>query len=714
VKLTAQHFPISCSLQSLVRDAFAGPPVEDAHVMPLDELLGYLRHPRDLDLTPYADLLSQTEAMGDPALPSPEHTAILRWIGEAMHHFEKRFPLEEPLASQVRRLKPLAAAICLLDEDFLQPDIHPLHQLLDTIQERAVGWQSRLGRAGEVLERQVVAAVDSALRWFEDDSVDLKAVCAEFLAAAQRDQARAERMSRRVVETELGKVKTAAAKREAARMINEALEKYPAPLEIGHFIKGPWYSSAQLLLLKFGADSEQWRSMAATTEALLDSVQSLDDASEERRQHIFEVVTRLPKEMRRWLLSLHHDTEAVNEAMGIVEFAHLRILRRQPVELQKITPLDTANVDETPRRPELVKALRPIVQGHWFGVEMPGEGNLRAYLVLKEETEQRLLFTNLAGMKVLDHSFEEFDALLEKKRVTALPTGSAFSLCLAIAAGVDTTEKLEALYEAFADDKEVAAADLEGAEPDAAAYFIEEDPATELQRLIENEKAKLAAESAAAAPAEAPADAADSVPGESPGEAAADGATAADGETGEPAEEALLSDAEMAELEALIGDDEPAAADAVPSAQPEPPASATGDTGDEVVDVTSEVLDSFQDDTDLERFFEEDGDAPSYFQRSGATAQRTATGHAAAPESLELPMGTWLGFHDGDKPLMAKLAVHDPDGDTYIFVNRNGIKMRELNGAELSDLLSRGLVDVLETSSSFRREVDEARKKLDT
>ena len=79
--------------------------------------------------------------------------------------------------------------------------------------------------------------------------------------------------------------------------------------------------------------------MSATTETLLDSLQSLEEAQEARRQYIFEVVTQLPKEMRRWLLSLHHDTEAVNEAMGLVELAHLRILRRQPLELQRIEPI---------------------------------------------------------------------------------------------------------------------------------------------------------------------------------------------------------------------------------------------------------------------------------------------------------------------------------------------------------------------------------------
>lgn len=454
MKLTAEHFPISCSLETLVEETFgSGSKGDLAQEMPLEELLGYLRKPVDLDLTPYADLLSQTEEIGDPSLPSPRETAILRWVGEAMHHFEQRFPLEEPLASQVRRLKPLAAAIAIVDRDFLQPDVHPLHQLLDTIQERAVGWQSRLGRAGTVLEQQVATAVDGALEWFDNDKTDLSAVCAEFLAAAERDQSRAERMARRVVETEMGKVKTAGAKRDAAEMINTCLANAPTTTEIGEFLKGAWYDSAQLVLLKFGRDSEQWAKMSETTATLLDSVQSLEGAGDERRQHVFELVTQLPKEMRRWLLSLHHDTDAVNDAMGIVEFAHLRILRGQEVELDTVAPISVADDSGAKGRPELVKALSPLVEGHWFGVETHKDGAIRARLVLKEENEQRLLFTNLAGMKVIDNSFEEFDQLLEKKRVTALPTGGGFSLCLAIAAGLDTTEKLEALYRELAGDK---------------------------------------------------------------------------------------------------------------------------------------------------------------------------------------------------------------------------------------------------------------------
>ena len=82
-------------------------------------------------------------------------------------------------------------------------------------------------------------------------------------------------------------------------------------------------------------------------------------------------------------------------------------------------------------------------------------------------------------------------------------------------------------------------------------------------------------------------------------------------------------------------------------------------------------------------------------------------------KALDLPMGAWLGFHDGDTPLMAKLAVHDRQRDNYIFVNREGIKMRELSKRMLLKLMDDGLVDILQTSSNFRDKVTLARTQLD-
>lgn len=77
---------------------------------------------------------------------------------------------------------------------------------------------------------------------------------------------------------------------------------------------------------------------------------------------------------------------------------------------------------------------------------------------------------------------------------------------------------------------------------------------------------------------------------------------------------------------------------------------------------------------------------------------------------LQIPMGTWMGFHDRDPPLMARVAVRDLDKDSYIFTNREGIKLRELTVAQLIALIDRDMVDILERKTNFRETVNQMRQ----
>ncbi|MFK7977894.1 MAG: DUF1631 family protein, partial [Halioglobus sp.] len=709
LNLSAEHFPFPCSLRDLVQDRYddSPAPINSANTMELDELIGYLENVNDIELSPWMGILTQTEAMGDPALPSKEQSAILLWLGQALEQWEKQFPLEEALANQVKRLKPIAAALAITDDNFLQPGAHPIHQLLDAISDRAVGWQADLNRVAAILEQQVTKAVDKSCTWFQDKNLDITEVCEEFVAAAERDNARAQRMIQRVVETELGKVKTAAAKIEAARMINELLEKFSAPSEIGEFIRGPWYSSAQLVLLKFSQDSEQWEQMSSTTHTLLDSLQTMEEGDEDRKQYIFEVVTKLPKEMRRWLLSLHHDTEAVNEAMGLVEFAHLRILRNQALELETISPIVVAQDSDLNSSDLPSGASVDFSEGQWFYMDTPANGELRVQLVLKVEREEQLLFANMAGIKVMQMSFSEFSELHASGKVAALERGACFSRCLAQAAGIQSLAMLEAL------------AKTQGAPEnwrDANQPAPSEPP----------QKPELELVSSSENPAQSPeqpdkkqaAQASNAPEAVSPDSELASEATL-DVNTSESDEKAFL---EMLDDELLddFGADVPLGgeSEASPSDEPAPgPDMAETATPAEDAQFLAEPA------TNAEKAKDEESTpttntAPLAAEGEGFLLDQSqqledssepepepepeiddtateANAAAAEPEGLDLPSGTWLGFHDGDTPLMARLAVHDPDEDQYIFVNRKGVKLRTATGAELRSLIEQGLVDIL-------------------
>lgn len=711
--------------------------------MAMQDLLSYLRNPQDLDLTPYADLLNRIEAIGDPALPSREQTVILRWLGEAAHYYEQRFPIEEPLASTIRRLKPLAAAMALTDPDFMQPDVHPLHQLLDCIQERAVGWQARLGRVGSNLEKQILAAVEEALEWFDNRDTNLAGICADFIEASERDKERALRMSGRVIDTERGKAKNAAAKRDAAIALNELLEKYPAPAQIGDFIKGEWYESAQLVLLKFGSSSEQWFSMCRTTEALLDSVQSIENASAGKRESIVAIVRGLPKELRQWLLSLHHDTQAVNDAMSRVESVHLRLLRRDPLEITRVPPIPIAQPLQAVQDAGLYKAMKPVVEWHWFKIETFTDGDLRVQLVLKDENTQTLVFVNMAGMKTATYTFSEFDSLMRQKRITALPHGSAFSLCLTLSAKIDTVEKLDELYTSVAARSRPAVApQVEGSdrapatEPADAGLTATEENEESLADVLEkfargeyeseespdvesavdgtagintnDGSADIAARKPVADALDSEEsleidneeifDSADIIGGASSGEDSGDAATGGDyqsQDSGIDLSDAFRTDsAESSNFYSRNKDQEELL------------------STEELQDLEALIDDGEQSDNASSSYFSTTSEsyfAPETRATAEHTSQKGAPGtptptpasgpHLAvsSPSGLQLQLGNWLSFQDGGAPVLAQLEFHEAENDNFHFVNEEGNKLLVLPGAELKDMLDQGLIEILPT-----------------
>ena len=456
LKLNAQHFPLSCSLRELVLQRYVDSMGADGNeqAMPLETLLGYLKSTDDFEQAPLEAVMTQAKAQGDPAQPTAEQCAVLQWLAEAYKGWEQRFPVDAPLAAQIRPLKPLMAAMAITEPAFLTPGAHPIHELLNTLQISAIGWQSQLGRAGKAMEQQIITAVDAAHAWFDDRGTDLEVVCREFATLSARDRERASRMAQRAVETEQGRIKTIEAKRQAARMINTALEKYQAPTAIGDLLKGPWYASAQLVWLKFGTASEAWEKMSATTETLLDSLQNpTEDAegeAENRRQYIFEVVTQLPKDMRRCLLSLQHDSDAVDDVVGLVEFTHLRVLRQQPLELESIAPIQVAADSDEAGTTEHYDALDRVSVGQWFRINAGESDAVRVQLALKMDAEQQLLFTNQAGIKALQLTYRDFADLVTQSKVILLQAGASFSICLARAVGINSSESLKIVTDAMA------------------------------------------------------------------------------------------------------------------------------------------------------------------------------------------------------------------------------------------------------------------------
>lgn len=541
--------------------------------MDREELLEYLSSGDNSDLAPLDAVLAQTEVIGDPALPTEADCAALRWVGETFDLWEKSFPLEPAPASELRKLRPVAAIAAVLDTNFYTPGAHPLHRILDTLHRAATGWQDSLGRAGQPALALVEETVAEVLALGEERRSELKDIARSVVEAMQRIQSRADRMATRAAETELGRLRAAQARVSAAGMINQALATYQAPPEIGRFLRAAWYDSAQLVFLKFGEDSEQWQKMSSTTNMLLESLQPPDAEHESRRQQLFQSVAGIPAEVKNWLLSMQHDSDAIEQIMSEIEYAHLRIMRNQPATLENIAPIELE--DKKPPKPDSKVPLEGVRKGQWFLIRTRENDLLRVQVTMVEHEYQQLLFCNQAGIKVQTLDFASFATLLENETARHLDSDATFSRAMTVTAGIESDEAL--------------------------------------QRLTGGQESQEATKPAAAPPSTNPGGG-----------------------------------------QAHVAPDEPLQIDAV---EPEPP----------------------------------------------------KLPDAGLPD---LPMGTWLGFHDVDPPLLAKLALHDKVRRLLIFVNRKGIEQRRLEEDEYMKLIRDGLVDIMEATNNFREQVERARKRM--
>jgi len=630
-------------------------PTDAALAMDAQELLGYLRNMDHDSFYPMEGILAQTEAIGDPAVPTTEQRAILKWLDAAMKDWDQCFPLEEPLATELRRLRPLVAAQAMTENSFLTPGAHPLHQLLDAIQVAAVGWQARLGRVGRALEEEICGAISASLVWFDAPATDLSLISKRMAASAAKAAARSQKMTQRLIEAEQGRIKLEQSKQQAGRMINSALRKYPAPKDLGAFLKGPWYDSAQLLLIKSGEKSAEWKHMSLTTARLLESMQNTvaeEESEAGGRQRAFELVAQLPKELEKWLLSLQHNGEAVSEALRQVELFHKQLLRGASLELEKISPIPLQADPKRNSRPD--ENLNRLRQGQWFILNMDDGPSLRAMLALRLEHEQRLLFANQAGIKVLVKSFAEFQQLMAAGRVTLLDSGASFSRCLARSAGVETQDDLD---------------QLTGVAAERARLKEEERQKAERERLrlerkqAERERIELERQL-------------------------------------REQEEIEKVQREMEEAERLQREYEQAEQ------------SKREQLEQERRQLAQEREEAKRLQLKWERVSQQFHEGLQAERHKPGREQAAGTDEKADDAGLNIPRCSWLGFRDGDggELVLARLAVYNREEHDYIFVDRHGMRVRQLSGKDLLIIMTRGLVDILEARSRFRDEVAQAQK----
>lgn len=627
------------------------------------KLLDYCARYTQVDEFPLDAISQQCDDVGETLGPSPEHSAVLCWLGIALQYWEQHYPLESDIANKLRQLRPLLTLCAVTNDTFLIPGAHPLHQLMDALQARAVGWQPQLGRAGQTLERLIDELITQSQSWMNaitasDDSTAalppieaLQALTEKVLAACEKDRARVQRMVQRVVESNQGRIKASQARRVSAQFINQIATPVALPLTVIEFLHGPWYNSLQLIVLKHGSESDAWQEVCSISQKVVDSVieetASENNSADSIRQRVFEAATELPQQLKRWLLSLQHDNEATDDAVGLVEMAHLKLMKQQQLERRQpaALPVEAAAINMLAES-DIPPHITEMNLGDWFELQTDS-GQQRVQLALNLPEEQQLLFVNQAGIKTVTTTYRDFLREYHAGAANKLANLDSLSTSLAWAAGIiDQNSYNKAAQSA----KNSLQSEQESGQSNAGNTYTtpdnnEEQQAKEKakQKALEEQQAKVEAEKKALEEQQAREE--------------AEKKALEEQQAREEAEKKILEQQAREEAERSFV---------------EPPSD-------------SNLDDNLQ---------------SGYLSDFNAIDDSFNT--PALKLDIHLPMGSWLGFHDSETPMLARLAVHDPVEDHYIFVNREGIKLRELAGTALAALVEEDMVDIIETRSSFR------------
>lgn len=627
-----ETFPLSRSLHSAVLERYTPAHSADEVGLALDEILDYLKKINNFELPTLAAILEQTEAIGDPGLPSGEQIALVEWLDAAFSYWEKQFPMEEPLALEFKKMRPLAIALAITDPEFLIPGAHSFHLIMDTIGLSLVGWQSRLGRAGQNMERTARDATSTSVAVLDGDINELQSIYESVASTIAKDRGRAHRMSLRIVESELGHLKTILAKHQAAQMINAALRQHQIPINIGAFLTGPWFDSSQLVLLRYGVASSQWAGMKKTTEDLLSSFQTNAfteheiDAQRSSRELTFEAIANLPKEIKRYLLSLQHDRDAVNEALEVIELAHRSVLRRAKLELVTITPLAEDARTTEPEDAETDHIISKLEIGQWFLLKDTEDGTLRVQLALKIDDHRQLLFINHAGLRQRKENYAAFAAMLSNGTSIPLFYENSFSRSLLHVLEDSTEEDGCSTADTLPNEVEGLPIEQTRNAPQDGLKLQEREKENQRQlQRVRDEKFLL-----------------------------------------EQAEtqHKLREQAEAKRLQR-----------------------------------EKEAAEQFRQEEYLHRKRERERERARLRDRFKDPSPPEAS------NEFKLPIGAWIKFHDGDSPLMAKLATYNAEQDNYLFADREGKRLREIDGKEMGKLMEQSLVEFLQTRSTFREDV---------
>ena len=337
------------------------------------------------------------QLLGNVAL-APRQMGVLRLAQSVLSDYLSQPAFHPALANQILSASGPLIAEALPAEGWLLRRNHPVSEMLALVAELAKGWYPELPQAGELS--------GILTNWVGDASQ----VPSDRLEVAQQwhagFQGKRDRLHTRLMESEKGAMQVRHARETTAKTLNQLISGRQLP---GFMAEGLdiWVTAFQWVLLNKGEQSPLWQSLVRTVGLLVWSLQP-DVAKEENRSRLQKVADELKSTLPSLLEAVMNDSAARTAMLEEIQMAHFLLQQgreldwQEPPQLEGVSTLQAVNAQISR---DILAEIASIHMGDWFQRSDTGE---RFSLLLREDTQQQMLFVNLRGIKAQSYSFEEF------------------------------------------------------------------------------------------------------------------------------------------------------------------------------------------------------------------------------------------------------------------------------------------------------------------
>jgi hypothetical protein len=373
---------------------------------------------------------------------------VVNFIGLLFDYILNDRNLAIPMKALIARLQIPIVKLAIIDKSFFERTSHPARQLLNELSSAGIGWSSATELKRDTVYDKIESVVVRVLNGFSENPEIFEELLAELRSFRNNDAARNSRMEQRVRETEAGKARTTAAKREVQQVINQKASGLHLPRDIARFLSDVWSRVLVYANLTEGKASAGWQRLIAVLDDLLWSVQTLDDLAQiDQRdrdrgvlvQHLasgMDLVQLPEREKARWLELIREHLEDLSRndrrCLGEGEASDHGATYVEMDEIILVEPseLSSATAGDLPGE-EFLDKITAITEGTWVEITQAAPAPaLRCKLTTIVEPDERYVFVNRRGMKVAERTRVELARDLQQERLVVLNDSEVFDRAL--------------------------------------------------------------------------------------------------------------------------------------------------------------------------------------------------------------------------------------------------------------------------------------------